>query len=103
MLYWHNACERAYRQAMCHWDAERAEENRERYGVDFVDAVTVLEDNRGLSMSCPDEGPPYHVTLGKDATGGLLVVRYKALPDRIELFNARTATEEERQRYEAYQ
>ena len=83
------------------WDPAKARQNLRKHGVDFADAVTVLEDEAALSIRDPfSEQEPRWITLGMDALGRLLVVVYTWRGDRIRLISARPATPRERRQYE---
>ena len=82
-------------------DEEKAAANARKHGVDFADAVTVLDDEMAITIPDPaaDEEERF-VTLGTDAVGRLLVVVYSWREERIRLISARRATGRERQAYE---
>jgi hypothetical protein len=83
------------------WDTQKAVANREKHGVDFADAVSVLEDEAALTMLDEFSDEERLITLGMDAFGRLLVVVYTWRgPDTIRLISARKATRNERQQYE---
>ena len=83
------------------WDEEKARRNLEKHGIDFADAVTVMDDTMALTMPDPasDEEERF-MTLGVDALERLLVVGYTWRGDRIRLISARKATRRERRQYE---
>lgn len=86
------------------WDARKAAANVAKHGIDFADAVTVLEDE--LAVTIPDEpshekGEERFVTLGADAEGRILVVVFTWRGERIRLISARRADPRERRDYEA--
>jgi uncharacterized protein len=83
------------------WDEDKAKENLEKHGIDFADAVTVIEDMRALTMPDPaSEEEERFVTLGTDALERLLVIAYTWRDHRIRLISARKATRRERRQYE---
>jgi hypothetical protein len=83
------------------WNKLKADANRRKHGVDFADAVGVLEDPLALTVADDGPGEERWVTLGLDATGRLLVVIYTWRgPDRIRIISARAATRCEREQYE---
>jgi len=83
------------------WDPAKARQNLRKHGVDFADAVTVLEDEAALTIRDPfSEQEQRWITLGVDALGRLLVVVYTWRGDRIRLISARPATPRERRQYE---
>jgi len=83
------------------WDPAKARRNLRKHGVDFADAVTVLEDEAALTIRDPfSEQEQRWITLGMDALGRLLVVVYTWRRDRIRLISARPAAPRERRQYE---
>jgi len=83
------------------WDPAKARQNLRKHGVDFADAVTVLEDEAALTIRDPfSEQEQRWITLGMDALGRLLVVVYTWRGDRIRLISARLATPREWRQYE---
>lgn len=58
------------------WDPEKARVNRAKHGISFADAVSVLSDDRALTIEddYPDE--QRFITLGMDALERILVVVY---------------------------
>jgi uncharacterized DUF497 family protein len=68
------------------WNAAKDDANLRKHGIDFADAVTVLEDESALTMqdaySVEEER---WITLGMDALGRLLVVVYTWRGDRTRL------------------
>jgi uncharacterized protein len=71
-------------------------------GVNFAEAVTVLEDDFALTREDPDsEGEQRFVTLGMSSFAHLLVVVYTYRePDVIRLISAWRANRRQRVRYE---
>src|ERR1700691_3573319 len=56
------------------WDPNKAESNRRKHGVEFLDAVTVFDDDRAITLL--DEYPyeERYVTFGLDADRRVLAV-----------------------------
>ena len=84
------------------WDGPKARTNLRNHGVDFADAVSVLEDPRALTI--PEDREPDEerfVTIGSDLLGRILVVVYTWREERIRLISARKATPRERRAYGA--
>ena len=82
------------------WDDRKARLNLREHGVDFADAVSVLEDPRAMTISDDREfGEERLVTIGLDLFGRLLVVAYTWRGERIRLISARKATHRERRAY----
>ena len=81
------------------WSNKKALSNLKKHGIDFADVVSVLEDERAITV--PDEHPfeERFVTIGMDALGRILVVVYTWRRDRIRLISARKATVKEINQY----
>lgn len=82
------------------WDPNKAETNRKKHGIDFADAVIVLEDPQAITDDDPDHEEARHITIGMDASGRVLVVVYTWREDVIRIISARKATNYERKQYE---
>lgn len=82
------------------WDTSKATLNREKHGVDFADAATVLTDEMALTVEEKAVGEERWVTLGMDALGRILVVVYSWEGEEPRLISARKATRNERRQYE---
>ncbi len=82
------------------WDPRKAASNLVKHGIDFADAVSVLEDDSALTIRDvgTDEEERW-VTLGSDLFARLLVVIYTWRGQRIRLISARLATPSEREEY----
>lgn len=82
------------------WDARKARLNALRHGVQFADAVLVLEDDNALTTTeQASDGEERWVTLDIDALGRILVVVYTWRKSRVRVISARPATPGERERY----
>lgn len=87
--------------AVLEWSADKAAVNLRKHGVDFADAALVFTDDLALTMQNPHSVDEWrYLTMGNDAGGRLLVVAFTWRGDRIRLISARTATRQERRRYE---
>jgi uncharacterized DUF497 family protein len=82
------------------WDPRKAEANRRKHGIEFVDAVIVFDDDPGITL--PDEHPAEErfVTFGMDAQGRVLAVSYALRGGTIRIISVRKATSRERVQYE---
>lgn len=87
------------RKVKFEWDVKKAYSNLKKHGIDFADAVSVLEDERGLTI--PDIHPieERFVTIGMDFFGRILVVLYTWRGNRIRIISARKATMKEIHEY----
>lgn len=80
------------------WDPEKARQNVVRHGVQFSDAVGVLEDEAALTVrDLNSEDEERWVTL----LGRALVVVYTWRDDAVRIISARRATARERWQYGA--
>jgi uncharacterized DUF497 family protein len=84
------------------WDPIKAAANDAAHGIKFVDAATVLDDERALTREDPDSfGEQRFVTLGQTGEGKLLVVVYTYRgPDVVRIISAWKANRRQRARYE---
>ena len=83
------------------WDHKKAISNLKKHGVDFADAVGVLEDEFVLWME--DEsghGEQRFVAVGRDFLGRVLTVVFTYRGADIRLISARKATKQEQAYYE---
>jgi len=84
------------------WDAQKATRNLKKHKIDFADAVSVLEDDRGLTIKDQIiEDEQRFATAGIDLFGRVLVVVYTHRGDNIRIISARKATKTERKTYES--
>ena len=58
------------------WDPRKAAANLKKHGVDFADAMTVLHDEKAITVRDDDAEEERHVTIGMAAIGEVLVVVY---------------------------
>jgi uncharacterized DUF497 family protein len=82
------------------WDPKKAASNLVKHGVRFADAVTVLEDERAISVRDASADEERWVTIGRDALGRTLVLVYAWRGDHVRLISARTATHAEHRQFE---
>ena len=87
------------RKVEIEWDTKKASSNLRKHGVDFADAVAVLEDESALTIAedYPDE--ERLITIGKDWFERILVVVYTRREYRIRIISARKATRYEINQY----
>jgi uncharacterized protein len=85
------------------WDDDKAEANRRKHGVSFVEAASAFFD--GLGLVQPDEvhsdEEPRQLLLGRSDRGRILVVAYTERADRLRIISARRATALEREDYDS--
>jgi uncharacterized DUF497 family protein len=82
------------------WDGEKARANLRKHGIDFADAVLVLQDDAALTIRDEVAEEERFVTMGTDALGRVLVLVYCWREDRIRVISARAATRREKRSYE---
>jgi len=82
------------------WDDDKAAANIEKHGVDFADAVSVLNDEMALTADDSEAPEERYVTLGMDAFGRILVVAYTWRQDDLRIISARKANRSEARQYE---
>jgi uncharacterized DUF497 family protein len=82
------------------WDPLKAVLNSRKHGIEFAEAVAVLEDP--LALTRPDDEPVERrfVTLGRDIRGRIVVVAWTERGAKTRLISARLATRRERISYE---
>ena len=82
------------------WDPKKAERNLRKHGVEFVDAVIVLDDERAITLLDDHPSEERYLTFGMDAQGRVLAISYALKGDTIRIISARKATSRERAQYE---
>jgi uncharacterized DUF497 family protein len=82
------------------WDPNKARTNLQKHGVDFAEAVIVLEDEAAITLEDDDPEEERFITIGLDALGRVLVVVYTWRAELIRIISARPATPHERKQYE---
>ena len=82
------------------WDPVKARSNARKHGVQFADAVAVLEDERALTMRDPSaQDEERWLTVGLDVLGRVLLVVYAWRGESVRVISARKATPRERRQY----
>ena len=84
------------------WDPLKAEKNRRKHEITFLEGSTAFADPRSLSIPDPDHSVFEHrlLHLGLSKTGKLVVVSYTERGDRIRIISVRHASKRERKHYE---
>jgi len=84
------------------WDTVKAQSNVDKYGVSFVEALSVFGDPLEVTILDPDhsEGEARFLSLGLSERSRLLVVSYSQREGRLRLISAREAESRERKTYE---
>ena len=88
------------------WDLTKAEANRRKHGVSFVEAATAFLDPRMLTLYDEEhsDSEDRWITFGLSATGRLLAVCHTFREEAgewvtIRIFSSRKATEKETRQY----
>ncbi len=74
------------------WDPKKAEANRRKHGIEFLDAVIVFDDDRGITLLDEHPTEERYVTFGMNAYGRVLAVSYALRGNTIRIISAREAT-----------
>jgi uncharacterized DUF497 family protein len=82
------------------WDPKKAEANRRKHRIEFLDAVVVFDDDRAITLQDENSTEERYVTFGMDAQGTVLAVSYTLRGDTIRIISARKATSRECAQYE---
>jgi uncharacterized protein len=82
------------------WDPKKADRNLRKHGVDFVDTVTVFDDDRAITLTDDHPAEDRYLTFGMDAQGRVLAISYSIEGSSIRIISARKATPRERAQYE---
>jgi len=84
------------------WDSKKAISNLKKHGINFADAVIVLEDE--MAITIPDDYPyeERFITIGMDSLSRILVVVYSWRNNRIRIISARKATSGEIKQYKGW-
>jgi len=81
------------------WDSNKAISNLKKHGVNFADPVTVLKDERAITIADDLPNEERSITIGMDSFGRILVVVYTWRGTRIRIISARKATTNEIMQY----
>ncbi len=81
------------------WDRRKEASNVRKHGIRFADSVSVLEDDRAITVSDDSIDEERWVTIGMDALGRVLVVVYAWRGEKIRIISARRATARESRQY----
>ena len=73
--------------------------NTRKHGVQFADAVVVLEDERAITLRDDGTDEERWVTIGMDCLARVLTVVYTWRGDSVGIISARHATPGEQQQY----
>jgi uncharacterized DUF497 family protein len=82
------------------WDPKKAEANRRKHGIEFLDAVIVFDDDRAITLVDEHPKEERYLTFGMDAQARLLAVSYAVRRSAMRIISARAATSRERAQYE---
>jgi uncharacterized DUF497 family protein len=82
------------------WDPKKADRNRRKHGVEFLDAVAIFDDDRAITLIDEHPEEERYVSFGADAYGRVLAICYQLRGDSVRIISARKATPRERAQYE---
>lgn len=84
------------------WAPEKADENRKKHGVEFVEATTVFADPLSITVPDPDhsETEDRFIIVGYSNRFRPLIVSHTDRGGRVRIISARELTSIERQDYE---
>ena len=84
------------------WDGRKDSANRRKHGVGFAEASTVFDDPLSITIPDPDHGleEERFVIIGMSSKRSQLIVVHTIRGERIRLISARSATKDERRKYE---
>ena len=88
-----------YTVADFEWDPRKAAANVRKHGIQFADAVVVLEDERALTLRDDSREEERWVTIGMDALARVLAVVYTWRGAAARIISARPATPNESRQY----
>ena len=92
---------RTYTSHHYEWDPEKAAANQRKHGVDFAEAVGILEDVLGITIRDPDsEEEDRFIGIGLDRCARVLVVIFTLRGEQVRVISARRASSWERRQYE---
>jgi uncharacterized protein len=81
------------------WDPRKAAADARKHGVQFADAVLVLEDECALTLRDDAHGEERWITIGVDALARVLTVVYTWRENAVRIISARPATPNEGKQY----
>lgn len=84
------------------WDRTKDSTNRRKHGVEFTEACSVFADPLSITIPDPDHafGEERFVIVGMSSKRSLLIVVHTIRGERVRLISARSATRQERHKYE---
>ncbi|MBI2688157.1 MAG: BrnT family toxin [Acidobacteria bacterium] len=81
------------------WDPRKAASNTRKHGIRFSDAVSVLEDDRAITLHDDGHEEERWVTVGIDALARILTVAYTWRGSTVRIILARPSTRKECKQY----
>ena len=83
------------------WDSTKANANRRKHGVSFVEANSVFLDPLALTFDDPDrsEEESREITIGVSSRERLVLVSHCLRENRTRIISARKATQKEKKHY----
>ncbi len=89
----------SYTATELQWDPRKAAANTRKHGIQFADAVPVLEDERAITLFDDVHGEERWVTIGMEPLARILTVVYTWRDNTVRVISARPATPNERRQY----
>ncbi|MDR1452700.1 MAG: BrnT family toxin [Candidatus Margulisbacteria bacterium] len=80
------------------WDADKAEKNIKKHGLDFNDAVQVFSDPRHVDLESPQEGELRYKTIGL-SNNIIIVVIHTQRDNKCRIISMRKSRQTERRYY----
>ena len=74
------------------WNSKKAQSNLKKHGIDFTDAISVLEDESAITIHDEHPDEERFITIGRDVFGRIIVIVYTWRLDRIRIISSRKAT-----------
>ncbi len=82
------------------WDRKKVESNLKKHGIDFADAVSILDDLNAITLEDAMQEEQRFTSIGLDCFARILVVVYTWRGDTIRIISARKATKRKQKCYE---
>ena len=84
------------------WDPLKAEKNKRKHGITFLEGSTAFSNLHSLTIPDPDHSMLEHrfLHVGVSESGNLVVVSLTERSDRIRIISVRHASKRERKHYE---
>jgi uncharacterized DUF497 family protein len=91
--------ESRFGQSRYEWNEAKRQNNREKHGIDFLDAVEAFTDPHGYVYRSRRQGPEVRYVAVGMMNGALIAVVFTERGERVRIISARAARRSERQHY----